>query len=199
MLDLALNHEEELQKRYRECWFKEKYKYFFNCFSEKLHIEESTWNRMQFVSLNSSGEVIGFIEYTTDRVNNMVDNLILINFSENIVHKNGKGEIDKSDKIKFSKNMITFGMDTHHAFSNIFNKFHIRKIQFFVIIGNPIEATYDAIIKKNGGRIVGTRHAHVKLYDGNYYDEKIYEIFATDYYKKRQMKQLKSDEIEYIK
>ena len=39
------------------------------------------------------------------------------------------------------------------------------------------------MIKKYGGRIVGIKKKDVQLIDGKYYDLKLYEIFADDYFK----------------
>ena len=61
----------------------------------------------------------------------------------------------------------------------------MRKLEFTVVVGNPIEKTYDKLIKKYGGNIVGVKHKNCKLIDNKYYDEKIYEIFREDYIKNR--------------
>ena len=57
----------------------------------------------------------------------------------------------------------------------------MRKLEFAVICGNPIEKNYDKMVAKYGGSITGIKHKHVKLMDGNYYDHKDYEIFREDY------------------
>ena len=51
-----------------------------------------------------------------------------------------------------------------------------------MIIGNPIEKSYDKMINKYGGRIVGIYKEDVKLIDGEYYDKKLYEILASEYF-----------------
>lgn len=55
-------------------------------------------------------------------------------------------------------------------------------MNFIVVVGNPIEKSYDKMIKKYGGRIVGTYKEDVKLIDGEYYDKKLYEILASEYF-----------------
>lgn len=163
MLDLALNHREELQKKFRSTWFSEKYK-FWRCtnYYEDFNIEESSWNYHQFVSLGSAGEIIGYIGYSIDRSGDLIDGLNIINFSDNIV---------------------AFGIDIGNAIRDVFEKFHFRKLNFCVVIGNPIESTYDRLIKKYNGRIVGTQKEQVRLFDGKYYDLKMYEILSGDYLK----------------
>jgi hypothetical protein len=53
------------------------------------------------------------------------------------------------------------------------------------VIGNPIEKSYDKLIHKYGGRVVGTYKQHTKLIDNKLYDEKFYEIFRDDYIKNK--------------
>jgi RimJ/RimL family protein N-acetyltransferase len=67
----------------------------------------------------------------------------------------------------------------------MFTKYNFRKLEFSVVVGNPIEKSYDRLIYKYGGRIVGTYKKHTRLMDNKYYDEKLYEIFRDDYIKNR--------------
>lgn len=165
MLDIAINYKEQLAQKFRKVWFQEKYKFWNNCnYYEEQDISDSTWQKHQFVSLNSNGNVIGYIGYAIDRANEYAYSLNIINFTE--------------DK-------LTFGMDVGKALTDIFERFHFRKLTFSVVIGNPIEKTYDKMIEKYGGRIVGYYKQHCKLIDGNFYDEKIYEIFSKDYFSKK--------------
>jgi len=59
----------------------DKFKYW-NCTPcyEQLEVDESTWNNHQFVSLDSAGDVIGYIGYQIDRLTNNVYGLNIINF-----------------------------------------------------------------------------------------------------------------------
>lgn len=165
MLDIAINHKERLQERIRETWFQEKYKFWNNCnYYEEQTISENTRERHQFVSLDSSGDVIGYIGYAIDRANDYVYSLNIINFTDN---------------------KAIFGMDAGQALKDIFEKFHFRKLCFSVVIGNPIEKTYGKMIKKYGGRIIGIKKEHCRLIDGQFYDEKIYEILSKEYFSRK--------------
>ena len=64
-------------------------------------------------------------------------------------------------------------------------KYIVTKIVFTVVVGNPVEPKYDRLISRYGGRIVGIHKDHVMLPDGRLYDEKVYEIFRTDYLEHR--------------
>lgn len=162
MLDLAIKHEEQLQKKLMDIWYKEKYKYYIaDIWCQKKELAKDTWNDHQFVSIDNNGNVIGFIEYQVNRSDNSCSYLGICNFDENM--------------------MITFGLDLGQALKDIFEKFKFRKLTFSVLVGNPIEKSYDKMIRKYNGRIVGTYIQDVKCFDGEYYDRKLYEIFREDY------------------
>ena len=50
-----------------------------------------------------------------------------------------------------------------------------------MVIGNPIERTYDKLCQKYGGRIIGIEKEETKLQDNKYYDVKRYEILRSEY------------------
>lgn len=156
MLDLAIKYREQLQQLMYDTWMNEKYK-FWNCtnYSEKFELAENTWNYHQFVSVDKDGNVIGYIGYSIDRESDYVCGLNIINFSDN---------------------KAVFGCDAGRAIKNIFEKYKFRRLEFSVIIGNPIEKAYDRLVKKYGGRIVGIYEKRVRLIDGRFYDEKLYEV-----------------------
>jgi RimJ/RimL family protein N-acetyltransferase len=164
MLVSAYDYQDQLNKALAATWYEEKYMFYHDSWRERVEIDKGDWNKRQFVSIDKSGKLLGFISYSIDRANDSINNLAIINLSD--------------DK-------MIFGKDVHKAFADIFEKYNFRKIKFTVIIGNPIEKQYDKIISTNGGRVVGTLKQHVKLMDNRYYDEKIYEIFRDDYLKKK--------------
>lgn len=141
-------------------WYDEKYKFYHAGYSDIYKVCDSNQDNHQFVSKNKDGEILGLISYSIDRINDYVDGMGAINFS--------------NDK-------ITYGIDLMKVMTDIFEKYNFRKIAFGVVVGNPIEQSYDRIIKKFGGRIVGVYRAHCKLMDNKFYDSKHYEIFRNDY------------------
>ena len=168
MLVPAFNYAEELKKKMATTWFDEKYKYYnFDTYYSELVIDNETWNRHQFVSLDKDENVIGYISYVVNRQTYNCNGFEIINFTDN----------------KF-----VFGMDLGQALTDIFEKFKFRKLNFSVVIGNPIEKSYDKMIDKYGGRIVGVYKQEARLFDGEYYDEKLYEITREDYLKSRKSK-----------
>ena len=161
MLDIAIKYENELKEKFRDIWFQDKYKFYnFDTYYEELEIATSTWDKHQFVSLNKDGDIIGYIGYGVRRHLNYCDGLGAINFTD--------------DK-------IIFGVDLKHAICDIFEKFDFNKLKFSVVIGNPIEKSYDKIIQHYNGRIVGVDKDETRLIDGKLYDVKRYEIMKNDY------------------
>ena len=166
MLDIALKYKDELQKLYVNTWHNDKYKYYhYRDHFEVPKLEDNTWGGHDFVSVNSKGEVIGSIGYSIVRSTNSVCGLGIINFSDNY---------------------ITFGRDVMQAIKDIFEKFNFHKLSYCVVIGNPIESTYDKLTAKYGGRIVGIEKQEAKLFDNKYYDVKRYEILREDYMKAKE-------------
>lgn len=163
MLDIAINHVDELKEKMTGTWFQEKYKFYnYDEYYRDLNIEDETWNAHQFVSLDKEGNVIGYIDYSVNRQTYNCSNFGIINFSDN---------------------KITFGMDVGQALRDIFEKFKFNKLTFSVVVGNPIEKSYDKMISRYGGRIVGIYEKETKLIDGEYYDVKLYEITMGNYLK----------------
>lgn len=162
MLDIAINYTEELEKKFHSIWFKDRYKFHANAnFYEEFTLSESTWTNHQFVSL-SGGEIIGYIGYGTDRVADFAYGLSVVNFED--------------------KPSVKFAMDLGKALTDIFKKYNFRKLCLSVVVGNPIEKSYDKMCKRYSGRIVGIQKDHTRLIDGKFYDEKLYEILREDYY-----------------
>ena len=64
---------------------------------------------------------------------------------------------------------------------DIFEKFNFNKMNFGVVIGNPVEKSYDRLVERYGGRIVGIKERETKLFDNQYYDVKEYEILKENY------------------
>lgn len=161
MLEPAIKYRDQLEKLQYNIWFNDKYKYW-NCdtYYQSMQIDTDTWNRHQFVSVYND-EVIGYISYNVSRSDNNAYSLSIINFSDNTV---------------------IFGVDLSRALKDIFEKYRFRKLNFTVVVGNPIEKSYDKMIKKYGGRIVGIHKDDVKLINGEYYDRKLYEILASEYF-----------------
>jgi hypothetical protein len=162
MLAYAKPYEDQVKELFRASTFDFYYKYghLYN-FREDKKIPDSTWEGHHFVSMQGE-EVIGYIAYDIDRPCDLATGLFITHFG--------------------TKYPFTFGRDVITAIKEIFEKFHFRKLNTSVVIGNPVEKTYDRLIKRAGGRIVGIREKEVRLIDGLLYDLKLYEILREGYF-----------------
>jgi hypothetical protein len=86
--------------------------------------------------------------------------------------------------INFTDNPL-FGKDLLQVIKDIFERFNFHKLSFGMVVGNPIEKTYDRIVEKYGGRITCIEKEETKLDDNKYYDVKRYEILREDYLRAR--------------
>lgn len=105
--------------------------------------------------------LIGHIFYTVNRNTMACSNFSIINYRQT--------------------HHITFTNDVIEVVHDIFTKFNYNKLNFNVVIGNPVERQYDKLIKEMNGRIVGVMDNDVKLFDNKMYDVKFYEITREQY------------------
>lgn len=161
MLDVAQKYTDILKMKFAEVTYDEKYKFFNSGWVDEYKPSDTTWNTHEFVSVHN-GKLIGYIAYFIDR-----------------------NEYDASGfrAINFTDNKLVFGRDLIRVLKDVFEKFNFRKLSFGVYVGNPIEKSYDKMIEKYNGRIVGIKKKDSKLSDGKFYDFKMYEIFREDYLK----------------
>ena len=134
MLDLAYKYENEIKEKFMNTWYDEKYKFYHaSSYHSTYECPQDDWHSRHFVSLDDNRNVIGLISYEIDRVYEIANNFGAINFTNN---------------------KILFGRDLIQIIDDIFCKFNIRKMEFSCIVGNPIERSYDRMIKKFGGSAV---------------------------------------------
>src|SRR5690348_6237285 len=172
MLDFASKYEKELQLLFTNIAYDEKYMFYNNSsYRDIYESSKSTWDIHEFVSLDNNKNVIGYFKYKITRSTLSCSGFQIISFSND--------------------NQIIFGRDFIKVMDDIFIKFNFRKITYTVVIGNPIEKTYDKLTEKYGGRIVGTYLKDSLLMDNNFYDCKVYELFKDDYVKNRRKNETK--------
>lgn len=172
MLDLAMEYEESIQKAFRKTWLNDKYKFFNYAPSYgKIYLDNTTHMEHAFVSMDKDENVIGFIRYSINRDTHAAIDLIIINFGGN--------------DLIFAKDLLV-------TIKDIFEKFNFNKLNFSVIIGNPVEKHYDRLIERFGGRVIGISKDDVKLHDGKIYDRKLYEISYDEYVSSKNLRKIKN-------
>lgn len=164
ILKIAYPYQDKLNKVWQSIVYQDKYKYYNNgnYWYYKIELNDSSWEKIQMVSVDKNDNIIGYLTASICRPCNLVSGIGAINFCDL--------------NLTFSKDFYTFLME-------LFTKHNFNKIEWSVVIGNPAEKMYDKIIDKYGGRVVGIRHESTVLQDGTYCDEKEYELFKRDYLK----------------
>lgn len=162
MLKLAFQYQKNLSKIWQSVVFENKYQ-FYSCGQDReynIHIDDGSWKTIQMVSVDKDDNILGYLSATCDRTANKISSVGAINFG--------------GLSLRFSKDFYEF-------LSSLFDKFGFRKIEWYVIAGNPAEKMYDKIVKKYGGKIVGVQRESTVVFDGTIRDVKEYELFKRDY------------------
>jgi hypothetical protein len=171
MLEYAKKYESRLKELFCDIAFDLYYKYeAYMCYRSDFVLPDNTYNSHHFVSV-FNGEVLGYISYDIKRPENSVWGL-------HIIHFGGKD----------ASNPVVFGKDVMTALRDVFETYCFDKLNFIVVHGNPIEKTYDKLIRRYNGRIVGIKEQETRLIDGKLYNVKEYEILAANYFISRRNK-----------
>ena len=159
MLDFAINHSEQLKLVHRTFITKNldhcKYYIYDNWISYDLEIENSNWNKLQLVSLNSNNEITGLITASYNRSVNNISNFSLISYqltSNPILYR---------DVIKFIDEQFKLG---------------IININFSSVAGSPASHINSRLVQKYNGNKVGIYINNVKLIDGRLYNTNSFQI-----------------------
>ncbi|MDR1572797.1 MAG: hypothetical protein LBS24_00605 [Clostridiales Family XIII bacterium] len=162
MLKLAFPYQEKLNQAWRSVIFEDKYQFYNGgaWWDYEIKLDDKSWDSIQMVSVGKNDEVLGYFSARANRSSNKISSVGTINF----------GDVN-----------VTFSRDFHRFLSELFTKHRFRKIEWYVIVGNPAERLYDKIVAKYGGRVIGVSHETTVTPDGITRDEKDYEIFKRDY------------------
>ena len=129
MLDYAYFHQGELYDCYRKVYTRKEL-YFYLSYPQKdflpnIYCNDSDY--LQFVSLNSAKEIIGFFNGYINKDYQSLQNLEVINFT--------------------GQPNITFSKDVENYFDEVFLCKNLRKIEFTCIEENPALKLYRKLIK----------------------------------------------------
>jgi hypothetical protein len=165
MLEYAKKHENRLRELFTDVAFDPFHQFEqYTNYREIFKLPEDTWDANHFVSVYNN-DVLGMIGCQIKRAENSACGLRIIHF--------GGAEAPRR---------YVFGKDVMTAVKDIFEKYRFNKLNFVVVRGNPIEKTYDKLIERYNGRIVGVKEQEAMLIDGKLYDVKEYEILAGRYF-----------------
>lgn len=157
MIVPAITVKDEVEKLFKQQFYTEDMFYYVGGVdSFPLEISQSTDNGRYEWAIMDGDKVVGFIAYVIDWYSQGVYNFGLISFDKG----NPKVGIGIKDVIK----LLLF--------------YHIHRIEWKMICGNPVERHYDFWCKKFGGKKIELRDV-TKDYQGNFRNSVIYEVILT--------------------
>ena len=162
MLKPAILYSEEIEKKSLGSMYSQEYFYYVGgLFHGPIHLrkEDDGGNHFEYAIVNKKDELLGYFAYMIDYFCSVAYNFGLYSFDPG---------------------NVIIGIDIMKEITSLINDYHINKIEFRCIEGNPVERHYDSFCKKfNGNKITVRQIARDQF--GFYHDEFIYEIFPNGY------------------
>ena len=156
MLVPAILYKNEIQTKMLEYNYTEDMMYYTGYLGNSLlSIEENNDGSLyQYAIVTREGRLIGYFAYTVDWYSSCVYNFGLISFD---------------------KNNRQIGIDIYKELKKLINDYHLHRVEFRMVSGNPIEKHYDKFCQKYYGRKIILTDVLKDRY-GKYHNEVIYEI-----------------------
>ena len=162
MLRNAKLYEDQIKKAFVEVWYDPDYQYYFDDSGRWANwcIDDCS-RRMHFVSVDSDGNLLGYITYGFSRDCGSCYCFGAINFS--------KGNND-----------MTFAIDLRQCICDIFFKYNFNRIDFSCFSNNPALYGYRKFIERYGGREVGVFHNSTITLSGEMQNTHMFEVMKED-------------------
>lgn len=161
MLKPAQLYSEQVKEKMINCWYDEYYKYYSGWTGNNLpELPDNCYETHNFVSVDKEDNVIGYISYHINYTNMTADNFGIISFD---------------------KGNLMFAKDLYTAIKNLFKVYHMNRISWNMIVGNPVYTSYKRFIKKYGWRECAYYRQCARLMDGLLYDSISFEILSSEF------------------
>lgn len=162
MLKPAQLYKEELEKFFLRTWYDPKYMFYSGWTgNELLTIPDNNYDEHHFASIDSGGNVIGYISYRISWITMSANNFRIISIG----------------------NSVEFAKDVYQAICNLFEKHNMNRVSWCAFVENPAIKGYRNFIKKHGGRECAYHRQVAKLLDGKLHDNVEFEILASEFKK----------------
>ena len=160
MLKPAILYKYEIEKKSKELFYTDDYMYYIGYpWYRVISIPETSEDGfIAFASVDKDDNVVGYIAFKHNRIDNCADHFGLISF-------------DKGNPILIR--------DLKAVVDMIMNKLKVHRMEWRCIEGNPVARHYEKFCKKHGGNILRL-HDCLKDLSGKYHDVFIYEIIFPD-------------------
>lgn len=162
MLKPAYLYSDQLQRKYAETIDDNYYNFYFTGMwrNYKLKVYDDDCWIIQRVSVNSKGDVIGYMSASFDRESRVASSFAIMNFTKHI------NAVFAKDLLSY----IRYLRDVQKA----------SKFEFCAFVGGNPDRMYKQFIKKHGGRIIGVSQDATVLRDGLLHDMTLFEIMRLD-------------------
>ena len=156
MLKPAILYRDEIFAKLLEYSYTDNMLFYMGCLGNELPTieENSSGNTYQYAFIGKDNKLIGYFAYAIDWYSSCAYNFGLF---------------------AFDRNNTTIGFDVYKELKKIINDYHIHRMEWRMIQGNPVEKHYDNYCKHyNGKKFVFTDF--FKDRHGKYHNEVLYEI-----------------------
>ncbi len=161
MLKPAQLYREELQEKRIGTWYDPAYIYYNSgTGGDEIDLPDNSRDQHCFVSVNGSGEAIGYISYDIDWAAMSAGQFAIISFQ---------------------RGNALFGRDVYRAICDLFDVYHLNRVEWFCYADNPAYRGYSRFIKNHGGKECARYRQCAKLADGELHDAVGFEIMAEDW------------------
>lgn len=145
----------------KETWYNKKYMYCTvnpgNCMPD---MEETNTGCHSFVSINDSGEIVGYAAYDINWIARTATNFVIIGF----------------------RNSVTFVRDVQNMVYDLFDVYNVNRLLWYCFVENAnILKSYRTFIKKHGGRECAYYRQANLLQDGKLHDMIGFEIMKDEF------------------
>lgn len=163
MLKPAQLYREKLQEENIKAWYRPENIFWDGGSGDsQINIREDNYYCHQFVSVDKSDNVIGYISYAVDWA---------------------AMNADRFGIISFDKGNVLFVKDVYTAICDLFEKYRMNRVSWYAFADNPAVRGYRNFIKKHGGRECAYHRQVAKLMDGRLHDSIEFEILAEEFHR----------------
>lgn len=156
MLIPAILKKQEIENAFRKYYYSDEMMFETGSLDNWLPeiSENPDGSRYQYAIVDNKAKLIGYIDYTID-------------WYSSCAHRFGL--------ISFDKGNILIGKALKEIMDKLINEYHLHRIEWRMIGGNPVERSYDRFCKKYNGNKYVLKDVF-KDRQGKYHDDCIYEI-----------------------
>ena len=151
----AILYKKEIIRKLQEYTYAEDMIYYSGYLGNSVpSIEEDTNGKLYQYAIVDDGKLIGYFTYQIDWYSSSVYNFGLFSFD---------------------RNNVTIGIDVYRELKKLINDYHIHRIEWRMVSGNPVEKHYDKFCQKYRGKKLVLTDVLKDRY-GKYHNDVIYEI-----------------------